>query len=261
MAAKKKDKPVLFCRFLVDGRTYCGQIRDNSVDIVEGDPFTTISPIRLSYPIDRVKFLPPFMPKKIWCVGRNYLNHVKELNSDIPDEPLIFMKLPTCVIGSSDFIRIPSWAGRIDYEGELAVIIGKSGRGISEADAYEHVLGYSIINDVTARDLQNRDGQWTRAKGFDTFAPFGPAMLVCREMPLDAALRTRLNGKVVQQSTFDQMIFSIPKIISYISRFATVETGDVIATGTPGGIGPMKPGDLIEVEIAGIGKLRNICAV
>lgn len=260
MVAKKKEKPVLFCRFLVDGRTYCGQIRDNSVDIVEGDPFTSISPIRLSYPIDRVKFLPPFMPKKIWCVGRNYLNHVKELNSDIPTEPLIFMKPVTCVIGSNDFIRIPSWAGRIDYEGELAVIIGKSGRNISEADAYEHVLGYSIMNDVTARNLQNSDGQWTRAKGFDTFAPFGPAMLVRKEMFSGTTLRTLLNGKVVQQSTFDQMIFSIPKIISHISRFATIETGDIIATGTPGGIGPMKLGDLIEVEIETIGKLRNICA-
>lgn len=258
--AKKKEKPVLYCRFLVDGRTYSGQIRDTSVDIVEGDPFTTISPIRLSYPADRVKFLPPFHPRKIWCVGRNYLNHVKELNNDVPTEPLIFMKPVTCIIGSSDFIRIPQWAGRVDYEGELAVIIGKSGRNISEADAYEHILGYSIMNDVTARDLQNSDGQWTRAKGFDTFAPFGPAMLVQKELPKDTAICTRLNGKVVQQSTLDQMIFSIPRIISHISRFATIETGDIIATGTPGGIGPMKPGDLIEIEVDGIGKLRNICS-
>lgn len=258
--AKKKEKPVLFCRFLVDGRTYSGQIRSSSVDIVEGDPFTSISPIRLSYPIDRVKFLPPFMPKKIWCVGRNYLAHVKELGNDVPAEPTIFMKPVTCVIGSNDFIRIPSWAGRIDYEGELAVIIGKSGRNISEADALEHVLGYSIMNDVTARDLQSKDGQWIRAKGFDTFAPFGPVMLVQKEIPQEMAIRTRLNGKTVQESTFAHMIFSVPKIISYISRFATIETGDVIATGTPGGIGPMKVGDVVEVEIESIGKLRNICA-
>lgn len=258
--AKKKEKPVLFCRFLVDGRTYSGQIRDNSVDIVEGDPFTSIAPIRLSYPVERVKFLPPFIPKKIWCVGRNYLNHVKELNNDIPAEPLIFMKPVTCITGSNEFIRVPRWAGRVDYEGELAVIIGKSGRNITEADAYEHVLGYSIMNDVTARDLQNSDGQWTRAKGFDTFAPFGPALLVQKEMPEGVAIRTRLNGKVVQESSFDKMIFSIPRIISYISKFATIETGDIIATGTPGGIGPMKLGDLVEVEVDGIGKLRNICA-
>ena len=258
--AKKKEKPVLFCRFLVDGRTYSGQIRENSVDIVEGDPFTSIYPIRLSYPIDRVKFLPPFMPRKIWCVGRNYANHVKELNHEMPTEPTIFMKPPTSVIGANDFIRIPRWAGRVDYEGELAVIIGKSGRNIEENDALEHVLGYSIINDVTARDLQNKDGQWTRSKSFDTFAPFGPALLVQKQMPAGAAIHTRLNDKVVQESTFEHMIFSIPVIIAFISRFATIEAGDIIATGTPGGIGPMKAGDVVEVEIDGIGKLRNICA-
>lgn len=256
----KHEKPILYCRFSVDGRTYSGQIRDHSVDIVEGDPFTGFSPIRLSYPIDRVKFLPPFMPKKIWCVGRNYLNHVKELNNDVPKEPLIFTKPTTAIIGCGDFIRIPAWAGRIDYEGELAVVIGKPGRNIAEEKALEHVKGYSILNDVTARELQNSDGQWTRAKGFDTFAPFGPAMLVANEIPLDATIRTLLNGKVVQESAFNMMIFSIPRIISHISRFATLEEGDVIATGTPGGIGPMKVGDLIEVEIEGIGRLRNICS-
>ncbi|MDL2298138.1 fumarylacetoacetate hydrolase family protein [Synergistaceae bacterium OttesenSCG-928-D05] len=256
----KKEKPVLYCRFSVDGRAFSGQIRDQSVDIVEGDPFTGMSPIRLSYPIDRVKFLPPFAPKKIWCVGRNYLNHVKELNNDVPKEPLIFTKPTTAIIGSGDFIRIPSWAGRIDYEGELAVVIGKNGRNIPEERAFEHVKGYSIMNDVTARDLQKNDGQWTRAKGFDTFAPFGPALLLTQEIPLDASIRTIHNGKIVQESTFDMMIFSIPRIISHISRFATLEEGDVIATGTPGGIGPMKVGDLIEVEIEGIGKLRNICS-
>lgn len=257
---KKKGNPVLYCRFSVDGRTYSGLIRDNSVDIVEGDPFTSFSPIRLSYPVSRVKFLPPYMPKKIWCVGRNYANHVKELNNEMPSEPTIFMKPVTTITGSSDFIRIPQWAGRIDYEGELAVVIGKSGRNISEKNALEHVLGYSIMNDVTARDLQNKDGQWTRAKGFDTFAPFGPALLVSQQMASDAAVRTRLNGKVVQESSFEHMIFPIPVIIAYISRFATLEAGDVISTGTPGGIGPMKAGDLVEVEIDGIGKLRNICA-
>jgi 2-keto-4-pentenoate hydratase/2-oxohepta-3-ene-1,7-dioic acid hydratase in catechol pathway len=257
---QKKTKPALFCRFMVDGRTYSGQVRGQSVDIMEGDPFVGLSPIRLSYPADRVRFLPPFMPKKVWCVGRNYLNHVKELDNDVPKEPLIFMKAASAIIGSNEFIRIPSWAGRIDYEGELAVIIGKSGRCISEEDALNHVIGYSILNDVTARELQKGDGQWTRAKSFDTFAPFGPAMLLVKEMPEGAELRTVLNGKVVQRSTFDSMIFSVPQIIAYISRFATLEEGDVIATGTPGGIGPMKVGDVIEVEIDGIGKLRNICS-
>lgn len=257
---KKKERPALYCRFFVDGRTYSGCVRDKSVDIMEGDPFVGLSPIRLSYPAERVRFLPPFAPKKIWCVGRNYMNHIKEMDNEIPKEPVIFMKATTAVVGSSDFIRIPKWAGRVDYEGELAVIIGRHGRSVKEEDALEHVIGYSIMNDVTARDLQKRDGQWTRAKSFDTFAPFGPAMLLVKEMPKDAGIRTYLNGKVVQKSTFENMIFPVRRLISHISNFATLEPGDVIATGTPGGVGPMKPGDVVEVEVDGIGKLRNICA-
>ncbi len=256
-----KKKPVVrYCRFWVDGRTYSGQIRENSVDIVEGDLFTHLSPIRLSYPIDRVKFLPPFMPKKIWCIGRNYLGHIKELNNEVPKEPLIFMKSVSSIIGANDFIRIPSWAGRIDYEGELAVIIGKAGHNISEEEALDHVIGYSIMNDVTAREMQKADGQWTRAKSFDTFAPFGPAVLMVNEMAQDTSIRTLLNGKVVQEATLSQMIFPVRRLISHISRFATLEPGDVISTGTPEGIGAIKVGDLIEVDIDGIGKLHNVCA-
>lgn len=256
----KKEQPIRYCRFWVDGRSYSGQIRGNSIDIVEGDPFTGLSPIRLSYPVDRVKFLPPLIPKKIWCVGRNYLGHVKELNNEVPKEPLIFMKSVTAIIGSNDFIRIPNWAGRIDYEGELAVVIGKGGRNITEEEAIGHIIGYSIMNDVTAREMQKYDGQWTRAKSFDTFAPFGPTVLLTSDMPEDACIRTALNGRIVQQASFSQMIFPVRRLISHISRFATLEPGDVIATGTPEGVGPMKAGDLVEVEIDGIGKLRNICS-
>ena len=165
----KKENPALYCRFMVDGRAYSGQIRGASVDIVEGDPFAGItSQIRLSYPVERVKFLPPFAPKKIWCVGRNYVGHVKELDHDIPEEPLIFLKATSAITGANDFIRIPKWAGAIHYEGELAVVIGKGGKNIPEEEVYDHVLGYTIMNDVTARALQNKDGQWTRAKSFDT---------------------------------------------------------------------------------------------
>ncbi|MDO5563492.1 MAG: fumarylacetoacetate hydrolase family protein [Synergistaceae bacterium] len=256
----KKQTPVRYCRFSVDGRSYSGQVRDNSVDIVEGDPFTGMSLMRLSYPVDRVKFLPPIMPKKIWCVGRNYVEHAKELNHEVPKEPLIFMKSTSAIIGSGDFIRIPDWAGVIHHEGELAVVIGKGGKNISEANALDHVLGYSIINDVTARELQKNDGQWTRGKSFDTFAPFGPVILLVKEMPQDAELKTIVNGKVTQHGTFSQMIFPVPRVISHISRFATLEPGDVIATGTPSGVGPIKVGDVVEVEIEGIGKLKNICA-
>ena len=257
----KKEAPVRYCRFMVDGRSYSGQIRGSSVDIVEGDPFSgIISHIRLSYPVERVKFLPPFVPKKLWCIGRNYVGHVKELDHDVPEEPMVFLKATSAVIGANDFIRIPAWAGTIHYEGELAVVIGKAGKNISEEEAYDHVLGYTIMNDVTARALQNKDGQWTRAKSFDTFAPLGPALLLTKVLPKDTRVVTCLNGKVVQDGAIEQMIFPIPRLIAHISRFAALEEGDVISTGTPQGVGEIKAGDLIEVEIEPIGTLKNICA-
>ncbi len=257
----KKEAPVRFCRFMVEGRQYSGTLRGTSVDITEGDPFKGgLSPIRLSYPAERVKFLPPFSPKKLWCIGRNYVGHVRELEHDIPAEPLVFLKAASAVIGAADFIRIPTWAGPIHYEGELAVVIGRGGKNISEDEALDHVLGYTIMNDVTARALQNKDGQWTRAKSFDTFAPLGPALLLTNELPQETRVVTRLNGKTVQDGAISQMIFPIPRLISHISRFAALEEGDVISTGTPQGVGEIKPGDLIEVEIEPIGKLRNICA-
>ena len=238
---------------MVDGRSYSGQLRGGSVDIVEGDPFSgIISQIRLSYPVERVKFLPPFAPKKLWCIGRNYVGHVKELEHDIPEEPMVFLKATSAIIGANDFIRIPAWAGVIHYEGELAVV--------SEEDAYDHVLGYTKMNDVTARALQNKDGQWARAKSFDTFAPLGPALLLTKELPKETRVVTRLNGKVVQDGAIEQMIFPIPRLISHISRFAALEEGDIISTGTPQGVGEIKAGDLIEVEVEPIGMLKNICS-
>ncbi|MDO5114633.1 MAG: fumarylacetoacetate hydrolase family protein [Synergistaceae bacterium] len=256
----RKETPVQYCRFMVDGRSYSGQIRGSSVDIVEGDPFTGItSQIRLSYPVDRVKFLPPLTPKKLWCIGRNYVGHVKELEHDIPEEPMVFLKSTSAIIGAGEFIRIPAWAGVIHYEGELAVVIGKGGKNISEEEAYDHILGYTIMNDVTARALQNKDGQWMRSKSFDSFAPIGPAILVTKQLPPETRVTTRLNGKVVQDAAIEQMIFPIPRLISHISRFATLEEGDVISTGTPQGVGEIKAGDLIEVEVTQIGVLKNIC--
>lgn len=257
---RKKEQHVRFCRFWVDGHTYSGSIRDTSVDIVEGDPFEGFSPIRISYPIERVKFLVPFVPGKIWAIGRNYAEHAAELGNDLPKEPLVFMKSVSALNGPSDFIRIPDWAGAIHYEGELAVAIGKGGKNIPEEEALEHVLGYSIINDVTARDMQKADGQWTRAKSFDTFAPFGPALLMVKEMPPETRIHTMVNGRTVQDGALSDMIFKVPRLIAHISRFATLAPGDIIATGTPKGVGPIKAGDVVEVEIDGIGRLRNICA-
>lgn len=253
----KKDEPIKFCRFSVDNRTYNGVLRGNMLDIVEGDLFNGFSGMRMSYPVDRVKFLTPIVPNKIWCVGRNYVGHVRELDHELPEEPIIFMKPLTTLVGHSDLVRIPNWVGRVDYEGELAVVIGKKCRKVSEADALSYVAGYSCFNDVTARDLQNKDGQWTRAKSFDTFGPFGPVLLLTDRMPGDAAITTRLNGNVVQRDVFSNMIFSVSRIIAHISRFATLEPGDVIATGTPEGVGRVAPEDRVEVEIDGIGTLSN----
>jgi 2-keto-4-pentenoate hydratase/2-oxohepta-3-ene-1,7-dioic acid hydratase in catechol pathway len=227
------------------------------LDIVEGDVFGGFSSMRISYPLDRVKLLTPVAPNKIWCVGRNYAGHVKELDHELPEEPIIFMKPLTTLVGSGDLVRVPGWVGRVDYEGELAVVIGKKCRKVDEKDALSYVAGYSCFNDVTARDLQNKDGQWTRAKSFDTFAPFGPVLLVTDRMPEDAAITTRLNGSVVQRDVFSNMIFPVARIIAHISRFATLEPGDVIATGTPEGVGRVNPEDRVEVEIDGIGTLSN----
>jgi 2-keto-4-pentenoate hydratase/2-oxohepta-3-ene-1,7-dioic acid hydratase in catechol pathway len=245
-----------FCRFSVDGKTYNGSVRGNMVDLVEGDLFSALSEMRMSYPVDHVKFLPPIIPTKIWCVGRNYSGHVKELGHDVPKEPLIFMKPQSTLAGCGDPVRIPEWAGRVDYEGELAVVIGKRCRKVAETEALSFVRGYSCYNDVTARDLQI-DNHWTRAKGFDSFGPLGPAVLVTEKMPDDARITTKLNGNVMQQDVFANMIFPVSRIISFISRFATLEPGDIIATGTPEGVGRVLPGDRVEIEIDGIGVLSN----
>jgi 2-keto-4-pentenoate hydratase/2-oxohepta-3-ene-1,7-dioic acid hydratase in catechol pathway len=249
--------PLKYCRFSVDGKTYNGTLHGSMVDLVEGDCISGFSVLRMSYPIDRVKLLPPITPTKIWCVGRNYAGHVRELDHEMPREPVVFIKPLTTIVGSGEPVRVPEWAGRVDYEGELAVVIGKRCRRAGESDALSCVAGYSCFNDVTARDLQNADGQWTRSKSFDTFGPFGPVVLMTDKMPGDARITTRLNGNVVQQDALENMIFPISRIISHISRFATLEPGDVIATGTPEGIGRVLPEDRVEVEIDGIGILSN----
>jgi len=169
------------------------------------------------------------------------------------------MKPTTCLVAHEEAVRIPDpdKLGRVDYEGELAVVMGKNCRNVSEKEALDYVLGYSCFNDVSARVLQKKDSQWIRAKGFDTFGPFGPVLLLQKAVSPEARMKTRLNGAVVQDTNLADMIFSVPAIISHISRFATLEAGDVIATGTPSGVGPVKPGDVVEVEIEGVGMLRN----
>jgi 2-keto-4-pentenoate hydratase/2-oxohepta-3-ene-1,7-dioic acid hydratase in catechol pathway len=204
-----------------------------------------------------LKFGTPIDPVKIWCIGLNYLEHAKESKMEIPDEPCVFMKPRTCLVAHGESVKIPSWAGRVDYEGELAVVIGKTCKNVDESKALDYVLGYSCFNDVSARVLQKKDGQWIRSKGFDTFGPFGPALLLVKKLP-DSTLVTRLNGAVVQKSSFGDMIFSVADVVSHLSRFATLEAGDVIATGTPSGVGPVKPGDSVEIAIDGVGALKNL---
>ncbi|MDR1733107.1 MAG: fumarylacetoacetate hydrolase family protein [Synergistaceae bacterium] len=242
----------LFVRFEKDGEIRCGRLADGVVEELGGN-----SPTGKKYDLKDLTLMTPLDPVKIWCIGLNYREHAKEANMKIPEEPCIFMKPRTCLIAPEKAIRLPSWTGRVDYEGELAVVIGKNCRNVSEENATEYVLGYSCFNDVSARVLQHKDGQWIRSKGFDTFGPFGPALLVTKKMPDSAKLTTRLNGKVVQQGHFGDMIFSVSAIVACLSRFATLEPGDVIATGTPSGVGPLSPGDTVEIETEGVGILKN----
>ena len=206
--------------------------------------------------LENVKLLAPAEPSKIVLVGLNYASHARELNMDIPDEPVIFLKPPTSLIGPGDEIKYPKTSSRVDYEGELAIVIKDRIKDVTEKEALKHVLGYSCFNDVTARDLQKKDGQWTRAKSFDTFAPLGPWVETDLD-PSDLALKTFLNGELKQSSRTSDFIFSVPRIIEFISGVMTLFPGDVIATGTPPGVGSVKPGDEVSVEIEGIGTLTN----
>jgi 2-keto-4-pentenoate hydratase/2-oxohepta-3-ene-1,7-dioic acid hydratase in catechol pathway len=197
-------------------------------------------------------------PSKIVCVGRNYLEHARELGNEVPERPLLFFKPPSSLVADGEPIVLPPESERVEHEGEIAVFIGRTARKVKAAEAWDYVAGVAPLNDVTARDLQKTDGQWTRAKGFDTFCPLG-AMV-----PLDAIVDRdglevvcRVNGEVRQRGRVEEMAFDIPALIEYISGVMTLEPGDVIATGTPAGVGPLQPGDVVEVEVPGVGILKN----
>ncbi len=207
-------------------------------------------------PVEEVRLLPPTVPSKIVAVGLNYRDHAEELGMSLPEEPLIFLKPPSAVIGPEDHIILPEGVGRVDYEAELAVVMGKTARRVSPDRIREYILGYTCFNDVTARDLQKKDGQWTRSKSFDTFAPIGPWI----ETDLDPSavrVRTYLNGEMVQDSSTANLIFPVYELVSFVSHIMTLNPGDVIATGTPPGVGPLSPGDVVEVEVEGVGRLVN----
>src|SRR5580658_1179388 len=210
------------------------------------------------YSPDGARLLPPCVPSKIVCVGRNYAEHAKELGNEVPAEPTIFLKPPSSLIASGDVIVYPRLSQRLDYEGELGVVIGRRARNVKSSDAAAYILGYTCVNDVTARDLQRKDGQWTRGKGFDTFCPVGPYIVPRDEVILkDLHVRTLVDGELKQDAGIREMIFSVNDIIAYISAFMTLEPGDLIATGTPSGVGPLQPGSRVRVEIEGVGVLEN----
>ncbi|MFN0168986.1 MAG: fumarylacetoacetate hydrolase family protein [Bryobacteraceae bacterium] len=205
-----------------------------------------------------VTLLAPCLPSKIVCVGRNYVDHAKELGNQPPAEPMIFLKPPSSIIAGGEAIVYPKLTTNLHFEGELGVVIGKRGRHVAEADAMDIVYGYTCVNDVTARDLQRKDGQWTRGKGFDTFCPFGPVIVPRDRVRLeDVRVRTLLDGEVKQDAPVSDMIFSVPFVIAFVTAFLTLEPGDLIATGTPAGVGSMFPGQVVTVEVSTVGTLSN----
>nr|WP_231963438.1 fumarylacetoacetate hydrolase family protein [Thermosulfidibacter takaii] len=234
-------------RFQAEDKTYYGILEDNNIYVPEQKRF---------YSLSEIKLLAPSKPSKIVAVALNYKEHAKEMGKPLPEEPLIFIKPNTAVINPYEEIVLPEMSERVDYEGELAIVIGKTAKDVPVESAKDHILGYTCFNDVTARDLQKKDGMFARAKGFDTFAPFGP-WIVTDVNPLDLEIKTILNGKVVQKGRTSDMIFNVYELVSFISRIMTLLPGDVIATGTPPGVGPLKSKDTVEVEIKGIGKLTN----
>jgi len=243
-------------RFAVDGKTKYGIVEGKSIQAIEGKPFRHIAPTDKHYPLSEVRLLAPCLPSKIVALGLNYHSHAEEVKMKLPDAPLIFLKPATAVIGPGDNIIYPSSSSRVDYEGEVGVVIKKPVWRVSLEDALDYVLGYTCFNDVTARDLQQRDRQWTRAKSFDTFAAIGPCIQTDLN-PGNIILETRLNKERKQFANTSDFIYSIPELINFISNVMTLLPGDIIATGTPSGIGPMFPGDTIEIKIKSIGTLKN----
>lgn len=250
-------------RFVVRGRAKYGLLAQNTIRGLQGSPFAYIkhlgSPSTLdgsTYTLDEVRLLTPCLPSKIVCLGLNYRSHIEETKLPMPSVPLLFLKPSTAVIGPDDKIILPRGWKRIDYEGELGIVIGKKAKAVPEEKAREYILGYTCFNDVSDRPAQAADGQWTRAKGYDTFAPIGPWIETDVD-PSNLQLETYLNGELRQSVSTSDLLFGIPQLISFISGVMTLLPGDVIATGTPSGIGPLSPGDVVEVKIENIGTLKN----
>ncbi|HYN14876.1 MAG TPA: fumarylacetoacetate hydrolase family protein [Terriglobales bacterium] len=256
-----------YCRFQTEDGIHCGIIETvagheviNQVAAVHAeDPFCTeFHPTMTHLPLVGTKLLAPVTPSKIICVGRNYREHAREFGNEPPTELLIFLKPPSAVIGPEEKVVYPPISERVDFEGELAVVIGKRCRNVrADEDVRAYIRGYTCLNDVTARDLQRKDGQSTRGKGFDTFCPVGPVVSDAPDPWKGVTVETRVNGELKQHGTTRDFIFPLDEIIRYCSQVMTLLPGDLIATGTPAGVGPVKAGDVMEISIAGIGTLRN----
>src|SRR5208282_4872379 len=259
-----------YCRFHLNGSAHYGFVESvsgsdaitrlllkpphTSDGDVEGLPSRRMDPI----PLAQATFLPPVEPSKIVCVGRNYREHAAELGHDVPVEPLLFLKPPSALLAPGGTVRRPKISERVDYEGELGVVIGKTCyQPAPDADIRQYILGYTCVNDVTARDLQNKDGQWSRAKGFDTFCPVGPLVTDEIDPWAGVGVETRVNGEVKQNGNTRDFIFALDVVIRHIAQAMTLFPGDLIPTGTPSGVGPLMTGDFVEVSVAGVGTLRN----
>ena len=231
-------------------------VAGDDVGLIEGNPYEGFRRSTPQMKLKDIHLLAPVEPSKIICVGRNYAAHVKELNNELPEVPLLFLKPPSTIIGSGEAIVLPPQSQQVEHEGELAVVIGKKSRWLSPENALEAVFGYTVANDVTARDLQKRDKQWTRGKGFDTFCPVGP-WIETEFDAADAVITTSVNGELRQMGSTRDMVFRIRQLLAYASSVMTLEPGDLLLTGTPAGVGPLTDGDHIEVSIEKLGTLKN----
>jgi len=252
-----------YCRFETESGPELGEVREREGDLWvvsamseshAGARVEAFVPTRLA----ELKLLPPVTPSKIVCVGRNYRDHAKELGNEVPTEPLLFFKPPSSLLASGGVILMPSLSERVDFEGELAVVIAKRARKLKrDDDLSPYIHGFTLANDVTARDLQKKDGQWTRGKGFDTFCPVGPILDTDFDLNAPLIIETHVNGELRQHGSTADFIFSLPELLEYITAAMTLEPGDLLLTGTPAGVGPLSAGDRVEVSIPGLGKLSN----
>jgi 2-keto-4-pentenoate hydratase/2-oxohepta-3-ene-1,7-dioic acid hydratase in catechol pathway len=246
-------------------RDTAGNVRGGRWTVEDGEPVVTAAAGPYgriafgdeSYDPDEVDILPPCEPTKVVCIGRNYADHAEEMDSDLPDRPMLFLKAPNAVASHGKHLTLPSGKERIDYEAELGVVIGEQCKNVSESGAMDVVAGYTCVNDISNRDDQRQEQNWVRGKAFDNACPIGPLVATPEHVPEDASIELRLNGETKQSSSREHLIFSVPELIAEITSYMTLEPGDVIATGTPEGVGPMEDGDEVEIEIEGIGTLKH----